>query len=247
MFGHYTTGPRAGCSLPYGLFIVKVFSCSKMGIIISMNRYPIPATERSIENSVLNSRFIATVAPVFSVEEARQFITRIKTNYPDATHHVPAYIIGFGASIISHCNDNGEPSGTAGRPVLAVLSGSGFGDIAIVVTRYFGGTKLGSGGLVRAYSNAARQALIDLPRAEKVTTHTILVAAPYAWYDRLQTLTRTHNGKVLEQDLASDITLTIQIPVDTFPTFQKALSDASNGNLPAIIINTEETIFPTDI
>jgi uncharacterized YigZ family protein len=217
-----------------------------MGIISAVNRYPIPATERRIENSVLNSRFIATVAPVFNVEEARQFITQIKSEYPDATHHVPAYLIGFGASVTSHCSDAGEPSGTAGRPMLAVLSGSGFGDIAVVVTRYFGGTKLGTGGLVRAYSEAVRQVLVDLPRAEKVLTHTILVAVPYAWYDRLQMLLRNHNGKVLEQDLAADVTLTIQLPVDNFADFQKVLTDASHGSLQAIMISTEETIRPID-
>jgi uncharacterized YigZ family protein len=217
-----------------------------MGIISAVNRYPIPAAERRIENSVLNSRFIATVAPVFSVEEARQFITRIKSEYPDASHHVPAYIIGFGASVISHCSDAGEPSGTAGRPMLAVLSGSGFGDIAVVVTRYFGGTKLGTGGLVRAYSDAVRQVLVDLPRAEKVPTHTILVAAPYAWYDRLQSLIRNQNGKVLEQDLAADVTLTIQLPVDNFAEFHKILTDASHGSLQALIVGTEETILPVD-
>jgi uncharacterized YigZ family protein len=217
-----------------------------MGIISAVNRYPIPAAERRIENSVLNSRFIATVAPVFSVEEARQFITRIKSEYPDASHHVPAYIIGFGASVISHCSDAGEPSGTAGRPMLAVLSGSGYGDIAVVVTRYFGGTKLGTGGLVRAYSDAVRQVLVDLPRAEKVPTHTILVAAPYAWYDRLQSLIRNQNGKVLEQDLAADVTLTIQLPVDNFDEFHKILTDASHGSLQALIVGTEETILPVD-
>jgi uncharacterized YigZ family protein len=211
-----------------------------------VNRYPIPAAERRIENSVLNSRFIAAVAPVFSVEEARRFISRIKTEYPDATHHVPAYIIGYGSSVISHCSDDGEPSGTAGRPALAVLSGSGFGDIAVVITRYFGGTKLGTGGLVRAYSDAVRQVLSGLPRAEKVPTHTILVAAPYAWYERLQTLIRNHSGKVLEQDLAADVTLTAQLPVETFEAFQTALTDASHGSLQAVIISTEETILPID-
>ncbi len=217
-----------------------------MGIISAVNRYPIPAAERRVENSVLNSRFIASIAPVFSVEEARQFISRIKTEFPDATHHVPAYIIGFGASVISHCSDAGEPSGTAGRPMLAVLSGSGFGDIAVVVTRYFGGTKLGTGGLVRAYSDAVRQVLTDLPRAEKVPTHTILVAAPYAWYERLQTLTRNHSGKVLEQDLAADVTLTIQLPVESFAEFERVLTDASHGSLQAVIISTKETIIPVD-
>jgi uncharacterized YigZ family protein len=211
-----------------------------------VNRYPIPASERRIENSVLNSRFIATAAPVFSIEEARRYISRIKTEYADATHHVPAYIIGFGSSIISHCSDDGEPSGTAGRPALAVLSGSGFGDIAVVVTRYFGGTKLGTGGLVRAYSDSVRQVLANLPRAEKVPTYTILVAAPYAWYDRLQTLIRNHSGKVLEQGLAADVTLTVRLPVENFNAFQKVLTDASHGSLQAIIISKEETIFPID-
>jgi uncharacterized YigZ family protein len=211
-----------------------------------MNRYPVPAAERRIENSVSNSRFIAIVAPVFSVEEARRFIARIKTEYPDATHHVPVYIIGYGSSVISHCSDDGEPSGTAGRPALAVLSGSGFGDIAVVIIRYFGGTKLGTGGLVRAYSQAVRQVLADLPRAEKVSTHTIMVAAPYAWYERLQALIRNHSGKVLGQDLAADITLTAQLPVEFYAAFQSNLTDASQGNLQAIIISTEETILPVD-
>ena len=209
-----------------------------------MNRYPIPAAERRIETSVLNSRFIAVVAPVFSVEAARQFITSIKNEYPDATHHVPAYIIGFGSSVISHCSDDGEPSGTAGRPALAVLSGSGFGDIAVVVTRYFGGTKLGTGGLVRAYSDAVRQVLAGLPRAEKVSTHSVLVAASYAWYDRLQTLILNHSGAVLKQDLAAGITLTIRLPVENFAAFQRTLTDASHGSIQAIIISTEETILP---
>jgi len=208
-----------------------------------VNRYPIPAIERKIENSVSNSRFIATVAPVFSVEEARRFISRIKSEYPDATHHVPAYIIGYGSSVISHCSDDGEPSGTAGRPALAVLNGSGFGDIGVVITRYFGGTKLGMGGLVRAYSDAVKLVLADLPRAEKVPTHTIMVAASYAWYERLQALIRSHSGKVLDQDLAADVTLTAQLPVETFTAFQTALIDASHGKLQAVIINTEEIIL----
>jgi uncharacterized YigZ family protein len=217
-----------------------------MGIISVVYRYPIPAQERRIENSVLNSRFIATVSPVFKVEEARQFITRIKTEYPDATHHVPAYIIGFGPSVINHCNDDGEPPGTAGRPALAVLSRSGFGDIAVVIARYYGGTKLGTGGLVRAYSEVVRLVLTDLPRAEKIPTHTILVAAPYTWYDRLQTLISKHSGKMLDQDLTEEITLTIQLPVDSFAAFQRSLTDSSHGNLQAVIISTEDTILPLD-
>ena len=143
-----------------------------------MKRYPIPAEETRTEIQVLNSRFIATAAPVLSVDEAKAFVARIRQEFADASHNVPAYLVGYGASVVAHCTDDGEPSGTAGRPALAVLRGSGLGDVAVVVTRYFGGTKLGTGGLVRAYSDAVRAVLEVLPRAEKVPTHTVLVAAP---------------------------------------------------------------------
>jgi len=138
-----------------------------------MNRYPIPAKEARAEIIVINSRFIASAGPAFSVEQARNFIARIKSEFPDASHHVPVYLIGFGASSTAHCSDAGEPAGTAGRPALAVLQGAGLGDVVVVVTRYFGGTRLGTGGLVRAYSDAVREVLDILPRAERVPTHTL--------------------------------------------------------------------------
>ena len=115
------------------------------------NRYRLPARETRTEIKVKNSIFIATAAPVFTVAEAKAFVGRIKMEFADATHNVPAYLVGFGTTVTAHCSDDGEPSGTAGRPMLAVLQGSGLGDVAVVVTRYFGGTKLGTGGLVRAY------------------------------------------------------------------------------------------------
>jgi uncharacterized YigZ family protein len=112
--------------------------------------YLIPAKETRVELIVVNSRFIATVAPVFTVDEAKAFVARIKHEFADASHNVSVYLVGHGASVTAHCTDDGEPAGTAGRPALAVLQGSGLGDVAVVVTRSFGGTKLGTGGLVRA-------------------------------------------------------------------------------------------------
>ncbi len=123
----------------------------------------IPARRIETEFIDRNSRFITNAGPVFSVSDAQGFINWVKNKYPDASHHVPAYIIGHGNAILVHCSDDGEPSGTAGRPALAVLQGSGLGDIAVVITRYFGGTKLGTGGLVRAYSDSVRQVLNELP------------------------------------------------------------------------------------
>ncbi len=208
-------------------------------------RYPIPAAEARAEIEIKNSRFIATAAPVFSVDEAKAFIKRIKQEFSDASHNVPAFVVGYGPAVTAHCNDDGEPSGTAGRPSLAVLQGSGLGDTAVVVTRYFGGTKLGTGGLVRAYGDAVKAVLAVLPRAEKVPTHTTMVALPYNLFERVKLLIEAWNGRVLDEEFAADITLTIQFVVEKFPGFQAALRELSHGRLEAEIIETNEaTIMP---
>jgi uncharacterized YigZ family protein len=207
-----------------------------------MEYYLIPAREARAEITVVNSRFIASAAPVFSVEEAKDFIARIKAEYLDASHNVPAYVIGHGVSTISHCNDDGEPSGTAGRPALAVLSGSGLGDVAVVVSRYFGGTKLGAGGLVRAYSDAVRAVLEILPRAKKIPTHTIMLIIPYSWVDRLRRLVEQNGGHIEDEEFAVDVTVTARFPTTAFPAFQEALTQASHGSLLAEIIDTQIAI-----
>ena len=208
-------------------------------------RYPIPAAQARAEIEVKNSRFVATAVPAFTVEEAREFIARIKAEFSDATHNVPAFLIGYGNSVTAHCNDDGEPSGTAGRPILAVLQGSGLGDIALVVTRYYGGTKLGTGGLVRAYGDATKAVLEILPRAEKVPTHTTMLALPYNLLEQVRLLVGEWNGRILDEEFAADITMTTQFTVARFPGFQDALRELSHGSLAAEIIETnEDTIMP---
>ena len=208
-------------------------------------RYPIPAAEARAEIEVKNSRFVATAVPTFTVEEAREFIARIKAEFSDATHNVPAFLIGFGNSVTAHCNDDGEPSGTAGRPILAVLQGSGLGDIAVVVTRYYGGTKLGTGGLVRAYGDATKAVLDILPHAEKVPTHTTMLALPYNLLEQVRLLVEAWNGRILDEEFAADITMTMQFTVAKFPGFQDALRELTHGSLAAEIIETnEDTIMP---
>jgi uncharacterized YigZ family protein len=208
-------------------------------------RYPIPARETRAEIQVVNSRFIATAAPVFSIEDAKAFVARIKDEFGDATHNVPAYLVGHGASVIAHCHDDGEPSGTAGRPALAVLQGSGLGDVAVVITRYFGGTKLGTGGLVRAYGDAVRSVLEVLPRAEKVRTHTVRVVLPYPFFERVRLAVEAHHGQVLDEAFAVDVTLKARFPVEHFASFQAALQEISNGTLEAQIVETDDsTIMP---
>jgi uncharacterized YigZ family protein len=210
-----------------------------------MKRYPIPAKEVRTEIQVLNSRFIATAAPVFSVDEARAFIARIRDEFSDASHNVPAYIIGHGASVIAHCHDDGEPSGTAGRPALAVLSGSGLGDVVVVVTRYFGGTKLGTGGLVRAYGDAVRAVLDLLPRAAKVSTHTLLATMPYSYFERVRLAVDAHQGQILDEEFAVDVKVTARFAVEHVPAFQAALQELSNGTIEAEIVEADQvTIMP---
>lgn len=209
-----------------------------------MDAYTTPARETRAEIAVLNSRFIASAAPAESVEAARAFITRIRAEFPDASHNVPAFVIGHGNSVTTHSSDDGEPSGTAGRPALAVLTGSGLGDIVVVVTRYFGGTKLGTGGLVRAYSDAVRAVLEVLPRARRVATHTALLVIPYNWYERLKLLVDSHHGQILDQEFAADITLTLQFAVDAYEKFSRALAEASHGSLLPEVIETRDMLIP---
>jgi len=121
--------------------------------------YRIPAGEGQSELVVKNSVFVGTVGHAPTVEGAEAFITTIKTRYPDANHHAWAFVIDGGPQGAFGSSDDGEPGGTAGRPMLAVLQGSGILQVVVVGTRYWGGIKLGTGGLVRAYSVVAREAL----------------------------------------------------------------------------------------
>ena len=217
----------------------------------------IPARETRVEIRVVNSRFIATAAPVFTVDEAKAFIDRIRAEFADATHNVPAFVVGHGASVVAHCSDDGEPAGTAGRPALAVLRGSGLGDVAVVVTRYFGGTKLGTGGLVRAYGDAVREVLAILPRAAKVPTHTVKIVTPYSLFERLRLLVAAHGGKILNEEFAAEVTVTAQLPVERFSdppdakgseaSFAADLQEISSGTLDTEMVETNKaTIMPID-
>ncbi len=206
--------------------------------------YPIPSAEVRAEIKVVNSRFIASLAPAFTVDEARAFISRIKDEFSDASHNVPVFLIGHGDSVTAHCSDAGEPSGTAGRPALAVLQGSGLGDVVVVVTRYFGGTKLGTGGLVRAYSDSVRAVLEKVERSARVMTDTVMVAFPYTYLERVRRIAAACEGTILDEEFAADVTVTARFRVEDTPAFQSQLIELTGGTVRAEVIQTEELLMP---
>lgn len=130
--------------------------------------------------------------------------------------------------------------------MLAVLQGSGLGDVVVVVTRYFGGTKLGTGGLVRAYSDAVRAVLEITPRAIKTPADTVMLAIPYNLLERVRRLLTQHHGELLDETFAADITLTTRFTPDDLPGFQAGLSELSNGAIQAEVIERNIILLPVE-
>jgi len=199
----------------------------------------VPGGEARAEIVIDRSRFIASAGPALSVEEAREFIQRIKAEYPDASHNVPVFIIGHGNAVTVHCSDDGEPSGTAGRPALAVLQGSGLGDVVVVITRYFGGIKLGTGGLVRAYSDAVREVLSKLPRAEKAATVDLMAVIQYNLLERVRLGVVERHGIILDEDFAADVTITIRLREPYLDSFINFLENLSRGSAGVVVVDRD--------
>jgi uncharacterized YigZ family protein len=199
----------------------------------------IPAGPARAEIRASNSRFIASAAPSATVEAARAVIAGIRAAMPDATHHVYAYVIGHGATTTLGMSDDGEPAGTAGRPTLAVLRGSGLGDITLVVTRYFGGTLLGTGGLVRAYGDAAKAVLAVVPRVEKIAWQPLEIVLPYSAYEPARRLLVAHAGRIDAEEFAADVTLQVVLPLPHAAAFAAELEELTAGQ--ALIEFTAES------
>ena len=204
----------------------------------------IPLEPVQTEILVVNSRFVSDLAFAGSVEAARAHLARVREQPPTASHNVPAFIIGHGNSIITHCSDDGEPSGTAGRPALAVLQGSGLGNVSVVVTRYFGGTKLGTGGLVRAYGDAVREVLKGVKPAALLPTTTLMFVTPYRLYDQTLRLMEAHNGQILDTEFLEDVTVTVRFKDEEVDSFTGQLSNLSAGQVrPVVIEQNPEGVF----
>jgi uncharacterized YigZ family protein len=196
----------------------------------------IPKSRTRVELRVSNSRFIATVAPAHSAKDAHAFVHELRDEMPDATHHVYAFRIGHGASITEGMSDDGEPSGTAGPPAMAVVRGSGVGDVVLVITRYFGGTKLGTGGLVTAYTQSAQAAFEALETEEKVVRVACELHVPYALHERVKLLLAEHEARIDNETFDAEVTLRFQIPQPRLERLTPIIRDLTAGKaVPKII------------
>ena len=196
------------------------------------SRYPIPAQRHRVEETIRRSRFITTVDYAPTVEAARAFIDAIRAEFADATHNCWAYLVGPpGSTAQIGYSDDGEPHGTAGKPMFTVLQHSGLGDIVAVVTRYFGGTKLGKGGLVRAYSGGVQHALETLPTREFAPTVNLAVIIDYAHITPVQRLLPEFEAEIVDQDYATDVTLRLRLPIEQSKPLKERLVALTNGQV----------------
>ncbi len=194
-------------------------------------RYRIPAEEAQSELVIKNSTFIGIVGHASEAEAAHAFVARVRATYPDANHHAWAFRITEGPQAVIGSSDDGEPGGTAGRPMLAVLEGSGLREVVAVCTRYFGGIKLGTGGLVRAYSGAVREALKTLPTLECVLHRLASIAIDYALYGNLQYLLPKYGVKIEEALFSDIVTMSLAVPYERADQVAGLLRDLTGGRI----------------
>jgi uncharacterized YigZ family protein len=193
-------------------------------------RYPVPGRRHRAEQSIDRSRFVCTVERVETPEAAQAFVREMNGEFADATHNCWAYVCGPpGSTGRVGMSDAGEPHGTAGRPMLTVLLHSGLGDVAAVVTRYYGGVKLGTGGLVKAYGGTVQLALATLPRAERVEWAALAVAVGYASVSAVQLLLPSFEAEITGQDYGERVRYALRVPAPNAAALRAALLDATRG------------------
>ena len=174
------------------------------------------------------SRFIATLRPIASEEEAAQFLAEIRKKYWDARHHCSAFVLGERGDL-TRCSDDREPSGTAGRPMLDVLTGEGLTGCMAVVTRYFGGTLLGTGGLVRAYGGAVREGLKNCVLVTCIEGVRLVISSDYTDLGKIQYILGEEKATQENTEYTDRVTSTVLLPAADEERVRKKLTDATGG------------------
>lgn len=197
-----------------------------------MNAYDIPAGEFSFSEEIKKSRFITLIDHTEGIEAARAFVQQVKKAHPTARHHCWAWVAGAPSdSQQLGFSDDGEPSGTAGKPMLAQLMGSHIGEITAVVVRYYGGIQLGTGGLVKAYGGGVQQALKLLPRQQKIPMRHFSLTCDYAQLAEVERMIQRFNGQLLDNTFGEQVALSLALPHGQIDGFTQNLTDFSRGAL----------------
>ncbi len=187
--------------------------------------YPVPESSLETLYEIKKSKFYARAGFAQNREEAMNFLEQVKQSYPDARHHCWAYILGNPRSPASVAmSDDGEPGGTAGKPILNVLQHKGIGDIMMVVTRYFGGIKLGAGGLVRAYSASAQQTMEQLPTIEQPSLTPAAIQCDFKYEQLIRLWTDEHQGVMGEVQYSQEVAMEVMLPEQHLPAFEEFLA-----------------------
>ncbi len=201
-----------------------------------MSDFRVPYGPAETEFTEKRSRFIGHLLPVETEEQAREFIAQMKKKYYDARHNCWCYLIG---SDLLRYGDDGEPQGTAGQPMLNVFRRENVTNVVCVVTRYFGGILLGAGGLTRAYSKSARDALAAAGVAEMGLWAAAEIPCPYALFERVKGEIATLDGTVDEAEYGADIRLKVSLPAEDTAALQERLTELSAGGI-AVAVTAEE-------
>ncbi len=199
-----------------------------------IKRYHIPELEplamHRTECNIKRSLFVCSMGHAPDMDTARAFVERIKKEFPDATHNCWAFAAGPPADTARvGFSDDGEPHGTAGRPMLSALLHSEVGELVCVVTRYFGGVKLGTGGLVRAYQGAVLDNLTSLPRIERIIPIYIKLRLNYNHVETLRRMLADFEAKIVQEDFADKVDFTLCMPMEREEGFIAAIVDVTNG------------------
>jgi uncharacterized YigZ family protein len=206
---------------------------------LTLPSYQIPAKACHVELEVKRSKFLSFAAPAVDRQQADDFIRALREQHPQANHVCWAYIAGDPNTTIRSMSDDGEPSGTAGMPMLKVLEYSGYGDIAVAVVRYFGGTKLGTGGLQRAYSDAVSRVLTDLPLKLKVARTTLHLTYDYTYDGSISRLLARYDIEDIESNYAQQVTLGMALASSELSTFKTELTNITAGNVEVFLADTD--------
>ena len=193
-------------------------------------RYMVPSGRHRVEQTIERSRFICTIQRVEDAPSAQALLRELNAEFQDATHNCWAYVAGPpGSTNVIGMSDAGEPHGTAGRPMLTVLLHSGVGEIAAVVTRYYGGTKLGTGGLVKAYGGIVQLALEELPKTEWVDYVDVVVSVGYPSVSAIQRAIASLDAEVVEHDYGAAVRYRLRVPRANVAALRMAVADATSG------------------